>query len=135
MSLGELRRTSVFRLTLLFSLLLIGSVLLLFGFVYWRTAALLERRFDEQLASEAREIARTPPEAQAMALDNLIVSDPHEDWRGGLFDKTGQRLSGNINIWPQSVVIDGKSHDIDRRVLGQHRHGDLRGLEIGRAHV
>src|SRR5579859_7462362 len=96
MRLGELRRTSVFRLTLLFSLLLIGSVLLLFGFVYWRTAALLERRFDEQLDSEACEIARTPPEAQAMALDNLIVSDPHEDWRGGLFDKTGQRLSGNI---------------------------------------
>jgi len=133
MRLGELRRTSAFRLTLLFSLLLLGSVLLLFGFVYWRTTALLERRFDEQLATEAREIARTPTEAQAMALDTLIASDPHQDWRGGLFDQDGNLLSGNINSWPQTIVMDGESHDIDRHLLGlvRHgRHGDLRGLGL-----
>jgi len=133
MRLAELRKTSVFRLILLFSLLLVGSVLLLFGFVYWQTAALLERRFDEQLASEAREIARTPPEGQVGALDNLIASDPHEDWRGALFDKDGQKLTGNIEGWPLPIVLDGESHDIGRHApgFGRHgRHGDLRGIGV-----
>lgn len=133
MRLAELRKTSAFRLTLLFSLLLVGSVLLLFGFVYWQTAALLQRRFDEQLASEAREIARTPPEGQAAALDNLIASDPHEDWRGALFDKDGRKLTGNIDTWPLPIVSDGESHDIGRHAsgFGRHgRHGDLRGIGV-----
>jgi len=34
MRLNDLRHTSAFRLTLLFSLLMVGSVVLLFGFVY-----------------------------------------------------------------------------------------------------
>jgi signal transduction histidine kinase len=132
MRLHDLRKTSAFRLTLLFSLLLVGSVLLLFGFVYWQTIFLLSQRFDEQMASEAREIARTPPEAQALALDNLIASDPHQDWRGGLFEKDGTLLSGNIGAIPQIIVPDGKSRDIPRGTPGFGRRAgrDLRGLGL-----
>ncbi len=132
MRLSELRGTTAFRLTLLFSLLMVGSVLLLFAFVYWQTAALLGHRFDQQLAGEVREILHTPPEAQAAALDNLIASDPHEDWRGGLFDTSGRSIAGNIGVWPDFVVLDGESHDIPRRALGlgRHGHGDLRGLGL-----
>lgn len=132
MRLHDLRKTSAFRLTLLFSLLLIGSVVLLFGFVYWQTTFLLRQRFDEQLASEAREIARTPPGAQALALDNLIDSDPHQDWRGGLFEKDRSYLSGNIGMVPQSIIPDGKSRDIPHGALGFGRHAgrDMRGLGL-----
>jgi signal transduction histidine kinase len=132
MRLHDLRKTSAFRLTLLFSLLLVGSVLLLFGFVYWQTLTLLSQRFDEQMASEAREIAHTPPEAQGLALDNLIASDPRQDWRGGLFDKDGHLLSGNIGTIPQIIVPDGKSIDIPRHTPGFGRHAgrNLRGLGL-----
>ena len=132
MRLNELRNTSAFRLTLLFCLLMVGSVLLLFAFVYWQTADLLGHRFDEQVAGEVREFLNVPSEAQAAALDNLISSDPHQDWRGGLFDKDEKPLAGNVNVWPQSIVLDGKSHDISPRFpgFGRHRHGDLRGLAM-----
>ena len=130
MRLNDLRHTSAFRLTLLFSLLMVGSVVLLFGFVYWQTSALLGHRFDEQLAGEAREILHVPTEAQAAALDNLIASDPHLDWRGGLFDSAGNPLSGNISIFPEAIVMDGESHDIPHRAFGfgHHGHGEMRGL-------
>jgi len=132
MRLSELRNTSAFRLTLLFSLLMVGSVLLLFGFVYWQTATLLRHRFDTLLAGEAREILHIPADAQAAALDNLIASDPRQDWRGGLFGQDGTPIAGNITIWPQVIVPDGESRDIPRRVLGvvRHGHGDMRGLGV-----
>jgi signal transduction histidine kinase len=133
MRLNDLRKTSAFRLTLLFSVLLIGSVLLLFGFVYWRTAAFLSDRFDQTLAGEAEEIVRTPDTSRALALDNLISTDPHRDWRGALFDHEGSFLSGNIDTWPQGIVADGKNHDLPPHIMGPGRHGggrDLRGLAL-----
>lgn len=117
MRLPDFARTSAFRLTLLFSALMIGSVLLLFGFVYWQTTSFLAHRFDESLISEGREILNTPPDGRSSAIDNLIASDPHRDWHVGLFDSAGKPLSGNISTWPQSVVLDGKSHDLHQHHL------------------
>ncbi len=122
MRLHDLRATSAFRLTLLFSALLLGSVLMLFGFVYWRSAVFLGERFDNSLLSELREVERTPPEAQSPALENLIASDPHMDWLAGLFDSDHTPLAGNIETWPQDIVLDGKSHSL------HHRH--VRGVGL-----
>ena len=132
MRLHDLRATSAFRLTLLFSALLVGSVLLLFGLVYWRTAILLGGRFDESLLSETREITRTPPGTRGMALDNLIGSDPRLEWRAGLFSEDLTPLSGNIRTWPQNIIFDGEIRDLDHIVPETKRHGGnhLRGLGL-----
>ena len=128
----DLRTTSAFRLTLLFSALLTGSVLLLFGFVYWRTAIYLGGRFDETLVSEALEIERTPEGAQPMALANLITSDPRLEWHAGLFSADRSLIAGDMNKWPQDIVFDKKIHDIRHFVSEVKEHGgdDLRGLGI-----
>lgn len=118
MRLRDLRATSAFRLTLLFSALMIGSVLLLFGFVYWRTAVYLGGRFDNSLISEAREVERTPPDAQALVVENLIAGDPRLDWRAGLFAADRTPIAGNIKTWPQDVVLDGKSRDTEHHLRG-----------------
>jgi signal transduction histidine kinase len=122
MRLPDFARTSAFRLTILFSVLMVGSVLLLFGFVYWQTTAFLGQRFDRSLIGEGQEILRTPAAGRAMAIDNLIASDPRQDWRVGLFDAQKTPLSGNIKSWPQDIVLDLKSHEL-------HAH-HLRGLGL-----
>jgi signal transduction histidine kinase len=57
-----------------------------------------------------------------LAIDNLIASDTRQDWRAGLFDAQGNFLTGNINSWPQEIVLDGKSHKL-------HTH-HLRGVGL-----
>jgi signal transduction histidine kinase len=118
MRLHDLRATSAFRLTLLFSALLFGSVLLLFGFVYWRSAVFLGERFDNSLLSEAREVEGTPPEGQKLTLENLIASDPRLDWHAGLFGADRSFLAGNIREWPQGIIFDGKSRNIRHHQRG-----------------
>ena len=117
MRLPDFARTSAFRLTLLFSGLMMGSVLLVLGLVYWQTNLFLTHRFDESLIGEVKEILDTPPEGRSLAIGNLIASDPGRDWHVGLFDGHGKPLLGNLGTWPQDIVFDGKSHELHRRHL------------------
>ena len=48
----RLFQTSIFRITLLYLLLLGVTLTLVLGFVYWQTAGLLERQTDETVRAE-----------------------------------------------------------------------------------
>lgn len=133
MRLTDVPRTTAFRLTLAFSGLLIGSVILLFGFIYWRTAVLLTHRLDDTLAGEVRELVHTPPDAQSMALDNQVDSDPHHNWQAGLFTADHRPLAGNLAGWPDAVPVDGKVHELTAPLPARpgskaHDHGAVRVL-------
>jgi len=129
-SIGTLARTNAFRLTLLFSGLLIGSVLVLFGLIYWNTEIFLSERFNESLQQEAQEFVRAPPDQLAMEVDNLVASDPLNDWQAGLFSADRQPLAGNIKKIPERVEFDGLIHDFSTRMDGINGHSslDLRGI-------
>jgi signal transduction histidine kinase len=128
MRLRDLRKTTAFRITVLFSALLIGSVLLLFTLVYWQSANLLMGNLDESLLHEARELMATPDDGQALNLEGLIASDPHQDWQGGLFDQTHQVLAGTVTAWPKGVILDGQVHELTGGLPGAtpHQSKDMR---------
>jgi signal transduction histidine kinase len=128
MRLLDLRKTSAFRITLLFSVLLIGSVGLLFALVYWQSSEFLMGNLDQSLLHEAHELIDTPDEGQALDLEELVASDPHQDWQGGLFDPRHHLIAGTVTGWPEGVLLDGKVHELKGGLPGAtpHQTKDMR---------
>jgi len=114
----ELARTNAFRLTLLFSGLLVGSVLLLCGVIYWQAEIFLNGRFNETLIQEMQEMMRAPPGQLATQTANLVASDPRDDWQAGLFADDGAFIAGNIKKIPQDFVFDGSIRHLRDHLRG-----------------
>ena len=53
----RLIQTSIFRIALLYLLLLGATLAVLLGFIYWSTAGLIERQTDETVQAEIRGLA------------------------------------------------------------------------------
>ena len=93
--LSEIRRTTSFRLALLFLGLFGTASLILFGFVYWQTAGYLAIGVDDWLAREMA--ARVP--ADPAELNRVTVAHATADPSGRrpfvLFDPDGHWIAGN----------------------------------------
>jgi signal transduction histidine kinase len=110
MRLLDLGKTSAFRLTLLFSAFMIGSVLLLCGLIYWQSSAFLTRKLDDGLRQEWQEFRQTPEEDRVQAVNTLLASDANHEWQVALFAPDRHQITGNVAKWPDDVVVDGKPH-------------------------
>lgn len=132
MQLRDLSRTNAFRLTLLFSAVMVASVLLMVGFIYWQTEIFLSERFNDSLIQEAQEFQRAAPDQLAAQTVNLVASDPLNDWQAGLFAENGSFIAGNIKQIPQDTVFDGVIHRLSHHMHGINGHGsrDLRGIGL-----
>lgn len=122
MRLIDLGRTSAFRTTILFSSLLIASVLLLFALIYWQSVVILTDNLDRSLLHETRELRQTDETSQAANLMEMLQSDLYEDWQAGLFDRDHHLIAGNIPAWPDSVPQDGEVHPLHGSIGPVNRH-------------
>lgn len=103
----RLFQTSIFRIALLYLLLLAVTLTLVLGFVYWQTAALLERQTDETVQAEIRGLAEQYRDEGPLRLMEVI----HErSGRRGVAENvyllTGpgyQPLAGNLTAWPEAA--------------------------------
>src|SRR6266446_4120842 len=101
--LSEIRRTTSFRLALLFLGLFGTASLILFGFVYWQTAGYLAIAVDDWLAREMA--ARVP--ADPAELNRVTVAHATADPSGRrpfvLFDPDGHWIAGNPATLPSPL--------------------------------
>lgn len=103
----RLVQTSIFRIALLYLLLLGVTLAVLLGFIYWSTAGLLERQTDETVQAEIRGLAEQYRDEGLVRLMEVIHqrSGP----RGvaeNVYLLTGpafQPLAGNLANWPAAV--------------------------------
>jgi signal transduction histidine kinase len=93
--LGELPRTTSFRLALLFAGLFGLASLLLFGFIYWQTAGYISHNVDAWLARETAARALAPVPELEQALDGRTALDPNGPVLIALFRADGSWLAGN----------------------------------------
>src|SRR3546814_18767263 len=103
----RLFQTSIFRIALLYLLLLGVTLAVLLGFIYGSTAGLLERQTDETVQAEIRGLAEQYRDEGLVRLMEVI----HE--RSGprgvaenVYLLTGpgfQPLAGNLTNWPAAV--------------------------------
>ncbi|MBB6250790.1 ATP-binding protein [Nitrospirillum iridis] len=111
--LADLPRTTAFRMTLLFGVLMITAVVLVLGIVYWRTGVFLTRRLDDTLMRETEEFLHTSPLEQRTHIENLVDSDSRGYWKALLLAPDGRMLAGNLDALPPELQgADGRVHSL-----------------------
>src|SRR6266849_2254018 len=101
--LSEIRRTTSFRLALLFLGLFGAASLILFGFVYWQTAGYLAIGVDDWLAREmAARVPADPDELNRVTVAHA-TADPGGRRPFVLFDPDGHWIAGNLATLPSPL--------------------------------
>lgn len=102
--LARVPRGSIFRLALLYVLLLAGSVGILLGFIYWSTAGYMDRQTTETIEAEIRGLAEQYRRRGLVGLTGLISERVARDPVGAsvylLVDEHFERVVGNLDRWP-----------------------------------
>ena len=100
-------RGSIFRLALLYVLLLAGSVCILLGFIYWSTAGYMDRQTNETIEAEIRGLAEQYRRRGLVGLTTLIRERVARDPVGAsvylLVDERFERVVGNLDRWPSEA--------------------------------
>ena len=112
MRLPEFVRTTTFRWTLAISAAFAGCIILMFGLVYWQTAGYMTANVDRLITGWSETIVSDGPQLWAQSLEDHLRSDPRRVRLGGLFDKDGNRLAGNIESLPPAISTDMAPHRV-----------------------
>jgi signal transduction histidine kinase len=119
--LPDLIRTTTFRWTLAVAGTFVLGTLLLFGFVYWQTAAYMTSNIDSLLTGEVRLIAADAPARRLERIDFRLRDDPRRIRIAGLFGADAQRVAGNLESLPGGLVPDVPTDAVVVRTDGQGR--------------
>jgi signal transduction histidine kinase len=127
----ELRRTTSFRLALLFLLLFSAASLALFGFLYCQTRGYLVGRVDDWLAREQNVYHALDKDAQLEHLAAHVTGDPTLERPITLFDPAGHRIAGSLLSAPPMLLANMSQ---DRPLDFTVRRGDENVWYRGLAH-
>lgn len=111
MQLPRLFRTSIFRIVLLYLLLLSVTVFALLAVVYWSTANLIDRQMSDTIEAEIRGLAEQYRDEGLSRLVDVIGErsgsngDPQSVYI--LTDSMLEPLAGNLAIWPENLPDSG----------------------------
>jgi signal transduction histidine kinase len=97
-------RTTTFRSTLVIAGAFVLGTVLLFGFVYWQTAAYLTSSFDTLITGELHIIAAESPERRLAHINERLDNDPRHVRIAGLFAADGHRIAGNMDTLPGGLT-------------------------------
>jgi signal transduction histidine kinase len=85
---------------------------ILFGFVYWQTAAYMTARIDSLLDSELMVIAAEPTELRLQMVNARLEGDPRHIKVAGLFAADGRRIAGNVESPPSGLIPDAGPRNV-----------------------
>lgn len=144
MRLPEFARSTTFRWTLGAAAAFSVAIVLILGFVYWRTAILLTASTDRLITGVASDLMSGGPGEVVTRLEAHLSSDPRRVKITGLFDGNARRIAGNLEVFPVELTLDdagryvtivrldnrGREEQTVRAVA--RRVGDGRTLVVGR---
>ena len=136
-------RTTTFRSTLVIAGAFVLCTVLLFGFVYWQTAAYLTSSFDALITGELQIFAAEPPERWLPHINERLDNDPRRIRIAGLFGADGHRIAGNLESLPDGLTpgepadavvvrVDNQGREKEKVRLATERLPDGEVLAIGR---
>jgi len=120
--LPEVFRTATFRTAFLASSAFGASTLLLFGFIYWRTAGLETARIDQFLLNESSAISRQSQDAVVADVDTRYASDLHRESFAAVFSPQLRRLAGEISVYPEGLPQDDRPRRVTVSRSGPDGH-------------
>ena len=119
--LPDFARTTTFRSTLAIAGAFVLCTGLLFGFVYWQTAAYITSSFDALITGELHIFAAEPPERWLPHINERLDNDPRRVRIAGLFGADGHRIAGNLESLPGGLTPDVPADAVVVRVDNQGR--------------
>ena len=143
MRLPDFVRTTTFRWTLAVAGAFVLCTLVLFGFVYWQTAAYMTSTFDDLITGELHIIAAETPQRQLEHIKERLDNDPRRVRIAGLFGSDGHRIAGNMESLPSGLTpevpadavvvrVDNRGRETEKVRLVTERLPDGEALAIGR---
>jgi signal transduction histidine kinase len=99
-------RTTTFRGTLIIFGAFAISILLMFAFVYWQTAAYMNAGVDRLIIDHADAVATDLPQHRLQAIRDYLQEDPRRVKLGALFSAEGDHVGGNIESLPRGLRPD-----------------------------
>jgi signal transduction histidine kinase len=81
-------------------------VIVLFGFIYWKTDDYLIARSDRMIATQLNFMAGLPSERRLDAIDQHLKQDSRGVQYAGLFDAQGRRTAGNLEQFPPGLTMN-----------------------------
>jgi signal transduction histidine kinase len=119
--LPDFARTTTFRSTLVIAGAFVLCTVLLFGFVYWQTAAYITSSFDALITGELHIFAAEPPARWLPHIKERLDNDPRRVRIAGLFGADGHRIAGNLESLPGGLTPDVPADAVVVRVDNQGR--------------
>jgi signal transduction histidine kinase len=119
MGLPELVRTTTFRWAAAAAGAFAIFVLVLFGFIYWKTDRYLIARSDQVIASQLRVMAALSPEQKADIIHYHLSEDPRGVQFAGLFRPDGSKIAGNLEGLLPEIRLDNTVQSIELKRGGQ----------------
>jgi signal transduction histidine kinase len=119
--LPDFARTTTFRSTLVIAGAFVLCTVVLFGFVYWQTAAYMTSSFDALITGELHIFAAEPPERWLPHINERLDNDPRRVRIAGLFGADGHRIAGNLESLPGGLTPDVPADAVVVRVDNQGR--------------
>jgi signal transduction histidine kinase len=102
----QFMRSNTFRWALAVAGMLALLVIVLFGFIYWKTDDYLVARSDTAVAAQLNVIAGLPKERQLEAIDHDLKQDARGVHYAGLFGADGQKIAGNLVRFPPELKMN-----------------------------
>src|SRR5258708_34059159 len=102
----QFMRSNTFRWALAVAGLLALLVVVLFGFIYWKTDDYLIARSDRMIASQLNFIAGLSEGRQLDAIDQHLKQDSRGVQYAGLFGADGRKIAGNLEQFPPGLKMN-----------------------------
>ncbi|HEU0083333.1 MAG TPA: ATP-binding protein [Bradyrhizobium sp.] len=99
-------RSSTFHWALAVAGMLALLVIVLFGFIYWKSDDYLIARSDKMIAGQLDYIAGLPTERQLEAIDQHLKQDSRGVQYAGLFGADGHKMAGNLERFPPGLKMN-----------------------------
>jgi signal transduction histidine kinase len=106
MSIRDIAGTSTFRWASVAFGAFAAFVLVLFGFIYWKTDRYLVARSDQVVRLQLDVLTALPLERKVGAIDYQLAEDPRGVQFAGLFRADGSRIAGNLAHLPAALRLD-----------------------------
>lgn len=104
----DLRRTTSFRLSVLFLCIFGGISVPLFAYLYFSITGFETKRIDAWLGREYVAMQRSSPERLSALFNVLRQSDPDQQRPNGLFRNDGRFIAGSLTTLPRNIPYVGK---------------------------
>ncbi|MDB5611517.1 MAG: sensor histidine kinase [Bradyrhizobium sp.] len=120
MGLPEFVRTTTFRSAAVAAGAFAVFVLVLFGFIYWKTDRYLIARSDRVITSQLNVMSALPLQRKADVIEYQLSEDPRGVQFAGLFRPDGSRIAGNLESLPPGLTLDDSVQSTEVKRSGPH---------------